>query len=696
MKKLFKWILISVVCVVVLVGIAGYVVLANIDFNDYKQTIAKAVYDATGRKIEIGNIQIKPSFIPVVELQDVSLANAEWAKEPNMVTVKGLELGFSLIPLLHKNLVVDRFYINDAVVNLEENPQGGANWEFAAPEPQKVQVSRRFELISSAYAAENDSVSNMLSSLVIKQVALENVLVNYTAKNSKKQSYQIQSLTLDENADDNIDFDFNVNKGQYQGKGVLGALSLLDSPKGYPVISDLIIDGIGVTTDLKLFDVLGNIAFDGKVSAKGFLGKNSGYSETADVVVKGNLTKIEAVIEKIGLAGNVVTGKATVDLSALVPAVNATLQSEAFNIAPFMAEKKTAWTFSLIKEAQAETSGSQQPLPYDALKAVNAVVEANIASVVNENAVLAKDVVLNANVANGQGLLNATAANVANGKFTANVTMNAQNQSVVIKADVAKLNLQKLFSTLNIKSDNFSFISGSDMDVSVDLSGNGASVATLMSDLDGRVVAIVDKSELHLGNVGMMKGNVVTQLLNTLNITKGNDNLNLRCAVVRTDIKKGLAQFPNSIVVNADKFTVVANGDVNLQNDKISLSVKPFAGKLTDTNIAKALSSLVKLTGTIQNPKIRVDTTNAIKTIVGVTTAGPVYLGAQMLLENDGSPCYTALQGTGYEDRFPKGDNIAVQTTDEVGKILDDSVDVVKSTTKGLFNILTGDVKKVK
>lgn len=696
MKKLFKWVLVSVFIIVVLIGVAGYMVLSNINFNNYKQTIAKAVYDATGRKIEIGNIQIKPSFIPVVELQDVSLANAEWAKEPNMFVIKDLELGLSLIPLLHKNLVVDRFYINDAVVNLEENPQGGANWEFAAPEPQKVQASHHFELISSAYAAENNNVGNMLSSLVIKQVALENVLVNYTAENSKKQSYLIQNLTLDENADDNIDFDFNVNKGQYQGKGVLGALSLLDSSKGYPVISDLTIDGISVTTDLKLFDVLGNVAFDGRVSAKGFLGKNSGYNETADVVVKGNLNKIEAVIEKIGLANNVITGKATADLSALVPAVNVALQSEAFNVEPFMAEKKTAWTFSLVKEAQAETSSSQQPLPYDALKAVNAVVEANIASVVNGNMVLAKDVVLNANVTNGQGVLNATASYVADGKFSANVTMNAQNQSVVVKADVAKLNLQKLFSILNIKSDTFSFIGGSDIDVFVDLRGKGASVATLRSDLDGRVVAIVDKSEVYLGNVGVMKGNVITQLLNTLNITKGNDNLDLRCAVVRTDIKKGVAQFSNSIVVNADKFTVVANGEVNLQNDKINMSIKPFAGKITDTNIAKVLSSLVKLTGTIQNPKIGVDTTNAIKTIVGVTTAGPVYLGAQMLLENDGSPCYTALQGTGYENRFPKGDNVAVQTTDEVGKILDDSVDVVKSTTKGLFNILTGDVKKAK
>ncbi|MBO5441863.1 MAG: hypothetical protein J6A09_04790, partial [Alphaproteobacteria bacterium] len=189
---------------------------------------------------------------------------------------------------------------------------------------------------------------------------------------------------------------------------------------------------------------------------------------------------------------------------------------------------------------------------------------------------------------------------------------------------------------------------------------------------------------------------IVSQLFNTLNITKGNDDLNLKCAVVRADVANGLAKFPSGVVLNADKFTIVANGDVNLKNDKISFSVKPFAGKLTDTNIAKALSSLVKLTGTIQSPSIGVDSANAIKTIVGVTTTGPVYLGAQMLLENDGSPCYTALAGTGYESRFPKPENVAKTTSEDVGKILDDSVGVVKDTTKGLFNLLTGKVEKNK
>ena len=73
---------------------------------------------------------------------------------------------------------------------------------------------------------------------------------------------------------------------------------------------------------------------------------------------------------------------------------------------------------------------------------------------------------------------------------------------------------------------------------------------------------------------------------------------------------------------------------------------------------------------------------------------GPVYLGAQLVMENDDSPCYTALKGTGYETRFPESSNIAKSTTDDVGKVLDDSVGMVKEQAKGLLNMFSGKSNK--
>lgn len=703
MIKALKIILVTVVCLVLLVIIGGYVALTQVDFNRYKGMITEAVYNATGRKLELGDIQVKPSFNPRVEVKNVSFSNAKWAENPVMASAESIDVGVAVFPLFAKRIVIDTFQINNAVVNLEEKADGRANWTFEAPngvenEVLEKKASFKFELVRSAQAVEVDAVSEtgngglneMLSSLVIKQLAFENVKINYTDKSEKTQSYDINSLKLDENDDENIAFGFRVNGGLYSGEGVVGALGLLQAPEGYPVKADVNAMGINVAVTAELFDVLGDMRFDGKVIAKGFLGKDSGYDELADVSAKGDLSKIEAVVNNFTVGGNKITGTATAVLSGKVPVVTAELQSDEIDISTLSKQSKAAWRFSLIREANATTMVSADNILYDVLYGIDGGADVTIAQIVNGNAILVRDLALSAKLNDGVLKVKLLNGKVAEGNAKADMVINAENQSVDVNANITGLNLMNLMKTLKVDSSAFNFVSGSNTDLSVMLSGKGRTYAAVAESLDGQIVAIVDSSVLHLGNVGMMKGNIISQLFNTLNLTKGNDDLDLKCAVIRADLKNGLATFPNGIVLNADKFTIVANGDVNLKNDKIGFSVKPFAGKLTDTNIAKALSSLVKLGGTLQSPSIGVDSANAIKTIVGVTTSGPVYLGAQMLLENDGSPCYTALAGTGYETRFPKPDNVVKGTTDDVGKILDDSVGIVKDTTKGLLNLLSG------
>jgi len=701
MKKVLKFTLITLVSLVVIVLVGGYIVLKNIDLNQYKGMIEQKVVEATGRVLKIGNIEIKPSFNPKVRIEKVAFSNAEWSKNPQMAEVGFIDVGVAVLPLIRGHYVINKFIINDAVVNLEENADGGANWVFETPEQEDKTVaepektSYKFSLIKEAYAeeavaAQDSSSADILSKLVIKEVALNNVKINYTDKNSKTISYDIKNLTLDERDDKNIDFKFNVNDGLYSGQGMVGALKKLKSEDGFPVKGDFNVMGIGVTTDAMLYDVLGELRFAADVKAKGFLGKDSTYDESVDVSVKGDLKKIDAVINSFNIAGNVIKGTVGVLLDGKVPDITANLNSDKIDIASFAKKQKTAWSFSLVKEAKATTMVPADKVPYEALYSVNANADVAIAKVVNKDAVLAENLVLNAKVDNGTAVLNILSGKIAQGDVKANATLNAGTKSLNLTADMIKVNLSDLLKGLEAESDTFRFINGSGTDLYVNLNGRGNTYAAIAESLDGKLALIIDKSTLHLGNIGMIKGNVISQLFNTLKLTKGNDNLNLACAVVRADFKDGLVKIPSGIVVNADKFTIVSSGDINLKNDKINLGVKPFGGKLSDTNIAKALSSLVKLTGTLQKPSVGVDTANVVKNVVGATMTGPVYLGAQLVMENDDSPCYTALKGTGYETRFPEPSNIAKSTGDDVGKVLDDSVGMVKEQAKGLLNMFSG------
>lgn len=121
--------------------------------------------------------------------------------------------------------------------------------------------------------------------------------------------------------------------------------------------------------------------------------------------------------------------------------------------------------------------------------------------------------------------------------------------------------------------------------------------------------------------------------------------------------------------------------------------------KLADGNITQALASFIKLTGTLEKPKVRLDQTSALTTIVGTMATGGAYLGSEVLLNGDDSPCYTALAGTKYASRFPKPTGVKATTKDvyqDVGKSTKAVVKGVEGAAKNLIGAFTGELKKGK
>ena len=77
--------------------------------------------------------------------------------------------------------------------------------------------------------------------------------------------------------------------------------------------------------------------------------------------------------------------------------------------------------------------------------------------------------------------------------------------------------------------------------------------------------------------------------------------------LLQADLGGGKAVFPKGIALQSNLLKLVSNGSVNLINDKIDFDVRPFSGKIVDTNAVQALSSFIKVKGTIENPKIALD-----------------------------------------------------------------------------------------
>ncbi|WP_428487875.1 AsmA family protein [Rhodopila sp.] len=123
--------LIAVASVIALVVIAAGIFLASFDPNSLKPRIIDAVKRATGRDLALnGQIGLKASLWPTIEVRDVSFANPPGFSRPQMATLQSLELQLGLLPLLSSKVEIDRLVLIHPDILLETNPVGKHNWEI--------------------------------------------------------------------------------------------------------------------------------------------------------------------------------------------------------------------------------------------------------------------------------------------------------------------------------------------------------------------------------------------------------------------------------------------------------------------------------------------------------------------------------------------------------------------------------------
>src|SRR5216117_2843994 len=120
--------------VVVLLLIAVAIAVHTVDVKEFIGPIKQRVKDATGRDLEVrGGIDLKLGLEPKLVLDDVTLGNAPWSKQPQMFTAKHVEAQIALLPLLRKRFDVIRFKLIEPTIVLETDSSGKGNWEFPLP-----------------------------------------------------------------------------------------------------------------------------------------------------------------------------------------------------------------------------------------------------------------------------------------------------------------------------------------------------------------------------------------------------------------------------------------------------------------------------------------------------------------------------------------------------------------------------------
>ena len=128
-----RWLIAGGALLVVIAG-AGVAVAFTFDPASQKDRIVQAVRRSTGRELTLaGPIRVGWGLAPMLEAEDVSLANMPGGTRPQMAVVARVEARMELLPLLSGRVEIASVTLVRPDILLETDSNGRGNWQFDRP-----------------------------------------------------------------------------------------------------------------------------------------------------------------------------------------------------------------------------------------------------------------------------------------------------------------------------------------------------------------------------------------------------------------------------------------------------------------------------------------------------------------------------------------------------------------------------------
>jgi hypothetical protein len=234
---------------------------------------------------------------------------------------------------------------------------------------------------------------------------------------------------------------------------------------------------------------------------------------------------------------------------------------------------------------------------------------------------------------------------------------------------------------------NPDLVSGAKTDLAIDVRGGGGSVRDVMAGLNGDLVLVLGEGKINNKFVDFLGADLLKQVVEKVNpFRKTDPQTDLKCGVIKFTVKDGMATTDRGIAFETSKMTVVSSGTANLKTETIDFSLRPNPRESTGIGVGE-LVKLMRVRGTLAEPKIGIDEQQAAKTAVSIgagLAAGGISALAQSLTGGstaDPNPCATALGKAPAPPRGVAAPTPAAPTGKETPKKTGD----VEQIIKGLF-----------
>lgn len=243
MNKTLKIGLIIIGALAALFITACVVLVLVVNPNDYKDRIAKAVKDQTGRELKFeGDISF--NFFPWLGLKvgPMALGNAPGFAPDEMVRIKRAEASIRIMPLLSGDVAVGTVVLDGLTLNLAKNKQGVSNWDDLTKGGDSGSTEAETDTDSDS---ESPAKSGRAGSLSVEGVEITNADIVYDDMQAgAKTSINDLSLVIGEIGDKvrfpfELKFHLKLDNPKVDTRPVLTGFAKFDQEAGSVEVDDM-------------------------------------------------------------------------------------------------------------------------------------------------------------------------------------------------------------------------------------------------------------------------------------------------------------------------------------------------------------------------------------------------------------------------------------------------------------------------
>jgi len=601
MNKLFKITISAIGGTTILIAFGLWYAASTVDPVQLTKLLSSSVKTATGRDLKITG-PVSLSFFPRISLaaEGLSLSNASWASDSEMLTLKRIDVNIKTLPLLSKRVELASVKLTGLELLLQKNGAGQANWDFSVDASTSTSDNKNL--------SETSSVSDDLISL--DSVSITDAYIQYQDSLNAISSFQIQRLSLADSGDKTIvALNMKLQDQTLELSGKTGSLSRL--------FKQWNVSSVQFPIDL-------NFTMSGK-----------------SMLIKGEVSKNHQTL----------------------PMINLTLNSNVFDWPVFSASPnhpprdlngaKPAPLTHQTQKPQSNYLFNNERIPFDVLTQAKGEIVMNIGEL---NLPKRKPIEnLQASLQLNGSVIDIPNLRFEMGKGSADLQMKLSGLDTSIPVITAKgVTKDFMLESLLARLDPGSKVSGGSMKMAFDVQTSGSSLHQMASNSNGKIQLSINQARMGT-NFLNDAGDFMVTLLDSMNpLRKKTSETILECAVAYLPINNGLINIAKSVGAETDRLDVAIAGSINLKTEAINLTIDPHEKSGLTTGLD--LSGMVKMGGTLANPKAGINQAGVVNSAVSIGL-GFLTGGASILAENARSmtsksrPCRDALHP--WSDIYP-------------------------------------------